>query len=266
MGEIVTADNGKSDREIVTVTGTAGGSSKSTSSTDTSTGGNTGGRTGGNTAGGTTGRESGQSIEKTVELAILTEEEKKQYATADDVERKRLIRNAKRRERYKNEKGGTVKPKKVNKKKASEPVVDTTTINMLIATLSTVVSSRPDCEHWALSEKEIQSISAPLSKMLQEYDAFSNIGQYSNQIALVMACVTVFMPRVFISLNKAREKKKHVITGNRTDVSTGNIVTGRNLREEKTGDKKPTGGNDGQPTGNGAKHADDVPFYGLPVY
>ena len=165
MGEIVATDNGKSDREIVTVTGTTGGSSKSSSATDTSTGGNTGGRTGGNTTGGTTGGENGQSIEKTDELVILTEEEKRQYASADDAERKRLIRNAKRRERYKNEKGGTVKPKKVNKKKASEPVVDTDTINMLIATLSTVVSSRPDCEHWALSEKEINSIALRLDNV-----------------------------------------------------------------------------------------------------
>lgn len=266
MGEIVATDNGKIDREVVAVTGTAGGSGKSSSAADTSTGGNTGGRTGGNTAGGNTGGENGQSTEKIDELALLTEEEKRQYATADDTERKRLIRNAKRRERYKNEKGGNVKPKKVNKKKASEPVVDNATINMLIATLSTVVSSRPDCEHWALSEKEINSISEPLSKMLQEYDAFSNIGQYSNQIALVMACVTVFMPRVFISLNKVKEKKKNVITGNRTDVSTGNIVTGRNLREEKTSDKKPTGRNDGQSTDNGTKHVNDVSLYGLPIY
>ena len=266
MGEIVTADNGEVDREIRTAGDTTGGSSKSTSTTDTSTGGRTGGRTGGTTGTDTgTGEKAGE--EKVISgLAILTDEEKQQYATADEKERKRLIRNAKRRERYANQKNGNVKPRKVNKKKTSEPVVDTSTLNMVIASLSTVVASRPGCEHWALTEKEINSISEPLSKMLQEYDAFSNIGQYSNQIALVMACVTVFMPRVFISLNKLKEKKKNVITGNTTDVSAGRIDTGRNIREEKTGDKKPTGRNGGQSTTHGAINADDVSVYGLPVY
>lgn len=278
MGEIVATDNGKSVREDKpTGTGTGGkrADSECTSTPDTNTSGGSRGR-GGNGSGGTTERTEPRTAETSTEqktevseLAILTEEEKAQYRNASESEKKRLLRNAKRRERYaqqKKESGGQVKPRKVRQSQAKEttPVLDVSSLNMIVASLSSVVASRPNCEHWLLTETEINSITVPLSKMLAESQTFSNLGQYSNQIALCMACVTVFMPRLIVTVQKQKEVKKIERTGQHTNTNVTDRQE-RSVRKEKESNRKSDNRNVGNTSSNGSNNGDNVPWYGDPI-
>ena len=202
-------------------------------------------------------------------MALLTEEEKALYLVADETEKKRLIRNAKKRQRYAEKKqanGQDVKPRKVKgtNKKEETPALDVTQLNMIVASLSAVVASRPNCEHWILSEKEINSITVPMSKMLSESAMFANMGQYSNQITLCMACITVFMPRLIVTVQKNKEVKKIARTGQSTNttVSDERIGTTGTEKKSNTGTNR---GNDKKSTSNGTDNADNVPFYGVPI-
>lgn len=206
MGTELTTGNGKIDSNIdkpSTGTGSVTGSG-STSTTDTR-----GNGTGSGTGSGT-GTGSGEAKEKGLpQLVTVTEEQ-----TAED---KRLERNRKRRERYQKEKaesGQTVKPRKVNNKAKNNDVTVTSLtkeqLNNLIVSTSAVVASRPNCSHWLITEKEADSITTPLLKMIAESEKLEVIAKNSNQIALVIACITIFVPRLFVTMqmNKALPKKE----------------------------------------------------------
>lgn len=274
MGNNNSELTGQTDRVIIqpVTDGEKGGGSGSTSTTTTSTTSERGGRGGSGSSGtertNTTGETKGKPIEENGELALLTEEEKAKYAVADEAEKKRLIRNAKKRQRYAEKKqanGQDVKPRKVKgTKKEETPAIDVTQLNMIVASLSAVVASRPNCEHWLLNEKEINSITVPLSKMLAESQAFANMGQYSNQIALCMGCITVFMPRLIITVQKNKEVKKIARTGQRTDTNVNDDRV-RSTGEKKESNTGVSRGNVKQSTSNGQNNADNVPFYGMPI-
>ena len=171
-------------------TGGTGGDTKSKSPTDTGTGGTGTGGSGGRTGGKTTG-------------------EKEVISTMADVEEeKRLERNRKRRERYAKQKAeGTQKPKKVNTKKTKD-VIDTTQIETLIKSISVMVSSRPGQEHWMLLDSEVKALAEPLTNILKDSNAFSSISEHSNAVALVIACITIILPRTIKSVTDLSKKKK----------------------------------------------------------
>ena len=173
-------------------TGGTGGDTKSKSSTDTGT--RTRG-TGGTETGGTGGK-------------TTTEQQKVISPVVDVEEEKRLERNRKRRERYAKQKAeGTQKPKKVNTKKTKE-VIDTNQIETLIKTVSVMVSSRPGQEHWLLLDSEVKALSEPLTNILKDSSAFSSISEHSNAVALVIACITIILPRTIKSITDISKKKK----------------------------------------------------------
>ena len=192
MGESIIKQVEPINRETGTGTGGTGGDTKSKSSTDTRT--NTGG-TGGTGTGGRTGGR--------------TTEEKEVVSTVVNVEEeKRLERNRKRRERYAKQKAeGTQKPKKVNTKKSKE-VIETNQIETLIKTISVMVSSRPGQEHWLLLDSEVKAIAEPLTNILKDSNAFSSISEHSNAVALVVACITIILPRTIKSVTDINAKKK----------------------------------------------------------
>ena len=168
------------------------GSTKSTGATDT--GANAGG-TGG--SGGTGGAGGKTTKQKEVISSV-----------ADVEEEKRLERNRKRRERYAKQKAeGTQKPKKVNSKKSKE-VIDTNQIETLIKTISVMVSSRQGQEHWLLLDSEVKAIAEPLTNILKDSNAFSSISEHSNGVALVVACITIILPRTIKSVTDINAKKK----------------------------------------------------------
>ena len=192
MGESIIKQVEPINRETGTGTGGTGGDTKSKSSTDTRT--NAGG-TGGTGTGGRTGGR--------------TTEEKEVVSTVVNVEEeKRLERNRKRRERYAKQKAeGTQKPKKVNTKKSKE-VIESSQIETLIKTISVMVSSRPGQEHWLLLDSEVKAIAEPLTNILKDSNAFSSISEHSNAVALVVACITIILPRTIKSVTDINAKKK----------------------------------------------------------
>ena len=192
MGESIIEEVKQVGGKTSTGGGTGGtGSTKSSSSTDTRT---NAGRTGGTGTGGTGGKTTG---------------EKEVISTMVDVEEeKRLERNRKRRERYAKQKAeGTQKPKKVNTKKSKE-IIDTNQIETLIKTISVMVSSRPGQEHWLLLDSEVKALAEPLTNILKDSDAFSSISEHSNAVALVIACITIILPRTIKSITDISKKKK----------------------------------------------------------
>ena len=191
MGESIIEEVKPDKREVGTGTGGTGGDTKSKSATDTGTTGRTGGTGTGGGTGGTTANK---------EKVIST--------MADVEEEKRLERNRKRRERYAKQKAeGTQKPKKVNTKKTKE-VIDTNQIETLIKTISVMVSSRQGQEHWLLLDSEVKAIAEPLTNILKDSDAFSSISEHSNAVALVIACITIILPRTIKSITDISKKKK----------------------------------------------------------
>ena len=260
MGRELTERNEPSIREVKRGTGTTAGAGR-TAGTDTSTA-DTGTGTGAGTGTGTgTTAGAGTTTEKAELLGV---------PILKDEQAKRDERNAKRRAKYKADKeAGTLpKPKKVSNKKKDEPqAIDKASLNLMIAGVFGVIASRPDCEHWLLTEKEIDSITTPLCNMLKESELFQGMGQYSNQIALVMACATIFLPRLVVSVQKQKERKeqsariKQIANDSRTD--TGAKGTSSNDKNTPAGksDKR----NKGNATATGANNADDVSIFGAPI-
>ena len=190
MGESIIREVEQDKRENRTSGGT-GGNTTCTSSTDTGT-------TTGRTGGGTGGRTGGTTANKEKVISTM----------ADVEEEKRLERNRKRRERYAKQKAeGTQKPKKVNTKKTKE-VIDTNQIETLIKTISVMVSSRQGQEHWLLLDSEVKAIAEPLTNILKDSNAFSSISEHSNAVALVIACITIILPRTIKSITDISKKKK----------------------------------------------------------
>ena len=231
MGESIIEEVKQVGGKTSTGGGTGGtGSTKSSSSTDT---GATTGRTGG--SGGTGGRTGGK-----------TTGEKEVVSTMADVEEeKRLERNRKRRERYAKQKAeGTQKPKKVNTKKTKD-VIDTNQIETLIKTISVMVSSRTGQEHWLLLDSEVKAIAEPLTNILKDSDAFNSISEHSNAVALVIACITIILPRTIKSIivvSKKKKKEKEVLK---------NVELRRRKTKNFTNDKRNNGNTSANDTHNG---------------
>ena len=215
---------------------TTGESTTSGGSTDTRTksGGSRGDRTGGRTGGKTT-------TEKEVVSTVVNVEEQK-----------RLERNAKRRERYAKQKAeGTLKPKKVNNKKTKE-VIETNQIETLIKTVSVMISSRDGQEHWLLLDSEVKAIAEPLTNILKESNAFSSISEHSNAVALVIACITIILPRTIKSVTdiNAKKKKKREVKKN--------VELRGSQRKNITNDKR----NNGNTTANDTHNGTNTIWYG----
>ena len=215
-------------------TGGTGGDTKSKSPTDTGTTaggtGGTGGRTGGKTGG-----------------------EKEVISTMADVEEeKRLERNRKRRERYAKQKAeGTQKPKKVNTKKTKE-VIDTNQIETLIKTISVMVSSRQGQEHWLLLDSEVKALAEPLTNILKDSNAFNSISEHSNAVALVIASITIILPRTIKSITDISKKKK----------KEKEVKKNVELRGSKTKNNSNDKRNNGNTTANGANNGTNAIWYG----
>ena len=232
MGESIIKQVEPINREVGTGTG---GNTKSSSPTATGT------RTGG-TGGTGTGRTGGK-----------TTTEKEVISTMVDVEEeKRLERNRKRRERYAKQKAeGTQKPKKVNSKKTKE-VIDTNQIETLIKTISVMVSSRQGQEHWLLLDSEVKAIAEPLTNILKDSNAFNSISEHSNAVALVIACITIILPRTIKSITDISKKKK----------KEKEVRKNVELRGSKTKNNRNDKGNNGNTTANDTHNGSNAIWYG----
>lgn len=266
MGATIREVNEKSNGIIEQTNGDRGGKAGKSSSTTTTTGGSGGGigGSGGNTTTTTTTNTKEQSKDFS-RLAILTESERQEFETADEERKKIIIRNAKRRERYWKEKeqGKDKKPKQVRKSsKNNNPKISSEQLTLIIGGISTAIASRKGCEQWLLTEEETKSITEPLSKMIEESSLFENIGQYSNQIALVTACITIFTPRIFITIQKMREGKKRGITRQQTNTT---VRDERIVGTEKASNTEINRRDIKKPTSVNGYDGKAVSWYGDPI-
>ena len=71
-----------------------------------------------------------------------------------------------------------------------------------------MVSSREGQEHWLLLDSEVKAISEPLTNILKDSNAFNSISEHSNAVALVIACITIILPRTIKSISDINKKKK----------------------------------------------------------
>ena len=225
------------DKREVGASGGTGGTGSTKSSSSTNTGNRTGG-TGGTETGGTGGTTANK--EKVISTVVDVEEEK------------RLERNRKRRERYAKQKAeGTQKPKKVNTKK-TKAVIDTTQIETLIKTISVMVSSRQGQEHWLLLDSEVKALAEPLTNILKDSDAFSSISEHSNAVALVIACITIILPRTIKSITDISKKKK----------KEKEVKKNVELRGSKTKNISNVKGNDRSISSNDKNNGSNAIWYG----
>lgn len=208
-----------------------------------------GGRT--DTTGGKAGEQNG--ISGNAEQNLLTDEQKREE------------RNRRRRERYAEQKGTTPKPRKVRKTKTTN-TIDTTEIDKVLCNLSTIVASRPNMAHWQLSEQEVHTITQPLGNILQKYGLFDKVTENSNEIALAVACVSVFAPRIMVSVAVAKQnaKPKENVRVEKTKMQTGGDNSAKNKTERKV--KESAGNRSGGNAPNGTDHNLDVPPYYMSGY
>lgn len=194
MGEKINREHGKSNGDNNksnknTETGGRGGSSTSTNTTGA--GGTSG--TGGTSGGRAETKEKGIPKLVTVEVPDenLTPEEKK-----------RLERNAKRREAYQRNKG-----KKKQATKQTE-ILDNNQLTILLMTIGNIAGSREGMEHWRLTQAECEQIALPLSNILKDSLSGESVEKYADHIALVVACMSIFIPRLVITVNKKKVRKQ----------------------------------------------------------
>lgn len=103
------------------------------------------------------------------------------------------------------EKPKQLKPKKVRKTKKTS--IDYKSINSLLTPLFGMISSRKGCEHWAVSEEELTTISKPLANILNKYDFVEKFAEHSDALSLITACGVVFVPRMMITAEQNKAKK-----------------------------------------------------------
>lgn len=216
-----------------------------------------GDRTGNDTTGGRTDRagETGEKnrVSNNSESNLLTDEEKREE------------RNRRRRERYAEQKGTTPKPRKVRKSKTANSI-DTTEIDKVLCNLSTIVASRPNMAHWQLSEQEVHTITQPLGNILQKYGLFDKVTENSNEIALAVACVSVFAPRIMVSVAVAKQnaKPKENVRVEKPKQTGGESKNGTTKTEREI--KKSSGSRAIRNAPNGTNSNINVPSYYLSGY
>ena len=113
---------------------------------------------------------------------------------------------------------GEDQQEKPQKKKAGRPKktasksgqIDSTQIQILLVTMSALISSRPGMEIWNLSAQEAQQIADPLANILAKNEALGNaIGEHADAFALITACFVVFLPKALMYMASKPKKPKN---------------------------------------------------------
>lgn len=219
MGERIIGSN-KSAGKFTDGNETAeyGTRSGNTTAAEAEAGRNTTGKSASTPAGTT---EEKENIPRLVDVDIpseLSEEEKRE---------RRKIRDRERYQKKKAEKlaGG-------NSSSAGASVIDGNQLNVILLTVSGIIASRPNMSHWQLSPQEVEQITTPLSKILAKNEKLGNLGEHADAIALMIASATVIVPRVIVTISKAKEEKQ----------KNGNVVKFQPKQpEQKTANKNPDG-------------------------
>ena len=119
----------------------------------------------------------------------------------------------------KEDKKTTPKPKKPRKKtptkkaKVKQEQEQIKDIQNLLEGIFMVVSLKGG-EHWTLQSDESIQIADPLSKILDRYDLLGKASEVSDPVALIIATLTIILPRVMINKMSVAEKKTKTLQNN----------------------------------------------------
>jgi len=187
----------------------AGGSADENSSTRSASDRGRGGR-----GGGATKTESSQNLPKLVAVEVPGESEDKAEA--------RKKKNAERQKKYREEKKN--KNLSAAKKTAKQSSLDTSQLEILILTTSSIISSRDGMGVWQLSPEEVKQIVQPLSNIMARHaDTMGVVSEYADYIALIVACATIFIPKYLIwkATRPKKESKPNVRQNQNPDTNGG---------------------------------------------
>ena len=159
------------------------------------------------------------------------------------------------------------KPEKKTRKRATkkkEPAFDTSQIDALFIGLTDYIASRPNMSHWKMTEKEVKSITEPLGNMIAKSEQLAKITEHSDAIALTLAVVTIFAPRIFISMQMSAETKKMKKAGfNTKKAEVKENGTGR--QEKETGNSSGADASKPKHSGNANPNREDLSFLGSAI-
>ena len=113
-------------------------------------------------------------------------------------------------------------------------------VSALIVALSAIAASRPGLEMMLISKTEADTIATPLCNIIAKSERFKDLGEHTDAIALVTACLVVFAPRIILLANAAKEKKAREKAGVKI------------VRQEK-----PVDAGNGNESRKAAPHAED---------
>ena len=151
------------------------------------------------------------------------------------------------------------KPKRKRAVRKKKTTVDSESVEKLLFTVSGVVATRKGMEHWQLSKQECKTIAEPLVEVMDKYDVSKTFADNAPEIALVVACISVAVPRVMIS-NQKRKVKKDDGMGGKAEIGSA----GKRLDENRK--SKPIGRKDAGKSSDNAKNGDsEYGIFGLPL-
>ena len=151
------------------------------------------------------------------------------------------------------------KPKRKRAVRKKKTTVDSESVEKLLFTVSGVVATRKGMEHWQLSKQECKTIAEPLVEVMDKYDVSKTFADNAPEIALVVACISVAVPRVMIS-NQKRKVKKDDGMGGKAEIGSA----GKRLDENRK--SKPIGRKDDGKSSYDTKNVDsEYGIFGLPL-
>lgn len=117
------------------------------------------------------------------------------------------------------------KPKKAKatrtKAKAQKPVFEAEQLDTIIVAVFDLIASRPNMGVWKITKQEAHTISVPLCEVLAKYDQLNTFTQNSAEIALIVACISIMVPRVIATAKINKELKQDGLYGKSAPGSTG---------------------------------------------
>ena len=151
------------------------------------------------------------------------------------------------------------KPKRKRTPRKKKTTVDSETIEKLLFTVSGIVASRKDCEHWQLTKQECKTIAEPLVEVLDKYDVAKSFADNAPEISLAIACISVMFPRVMISSQKRRVKNNDGM-GGKAEIGSA----GKRLDENRTS-KTISRKDDGKSSADTKNDDSEYGVFGLPL-
>lgn len=157
--------------------------------------------------------------------------------------------------------------KKTRKRKSKKKeAINSDDLNAIFSPIISIISSKPNCEHWKMTEKELKSVTEPLAEILNKNDVFGGL-KNTSEITLLIALMSLIFPRTIITVQKKREVKK-VGKGNATGSTGRKLDETRKSKSAISEDRKSgkdVGKNVGKSASNSETNGSILDSIGIPI-